>query len=526
MKKLNYIIGLSALIILSAGCKKDLNRTPTNAITADVAYNTPAGYKQVLAKMYGGFALTGNGGPDASVGDVAGIDQGSSDFLRLFWNLQELTTDEAAIVWNDPGLQDFHVMNWTSTNIMIRGLYSRSMYHITACNEFIRESAEAKLSSRNITGTEADNIRHYQAEARFLRAYEYWVLLDLFGNPPFVTENDPIGKFIPSQIKRADLFTYIESELKAIEPLLVDAKQNEYGRADKAAANALLARLYLNAEVYTGQARYTEAITAAQKVISSGYTLNPKYANLFLGDNNVNNPETILALNYDGVNSQTYGGTTYLINAAISAALDPKTFGVPNGGWSGMRATKNLPLLFADYSGATDKRAMFAAGSIEMNDITVYTDGLAVTKFKNITSTGTIPASANGVYASTDFPLFRLAEMYLVYAEAVKRGGTGAEGQAITYLNLLRTRAYGNASGNITSYTLNDVLDERGRELYWEGFRRSDLIRYGRFTGDNYLWPWKGGAKAGKGVEAFRVLYPLPSTDIIANPNLVQNAGY
>ena len=526
MKKFNYIIGLSALILLSAGCKKDLNRVPTNAITADAAYSSPAGYKQVLAKMYGGFALTGNGGPDATVGDVAGIDQGSSDFLRLFWNMQELTTDEAAIVWNDPGLQDFHVMNWTSTNIMVRGLYSRSMYHITALNEFIRESTDAKLSSRNITGTEADNIRHYQAEARFLRAYEYWVLLDLYGNPPFVTENDPIGKFIPPQIKRADLFTYIESELKAIEPLLVAAKQNEYGRADKAAANALLARLYLNAEVYTGQGRYTDAITSAQKVIGSGYTLHPKYANLFLGDNNVNNPETILALNYDGVNSQSYGGTTYLINAAISGALDPKTFGIPNGGWSGMRATKNLPLLFADYSGATDKRAKFAGSNIEMNDLTVYTDGLAVTKFSNITSTGTIPASPNGVYSSTDFPLFRLAEMYLIYAEAVKRGGTGTEGQAVTYLNLLRTRAYGNANGNITSYTLNDVLDERGRELYWEGFRRSDLIRYGRFTGDNYLWPWKGGAKAGKGVETFRVLYPLPSTDIIANPNLVQNAGY
>jgi hypothetical protein len=130
MKTLKYITGLVLLIAVSSGCKKDLDRKPTNAITADVAYNSPAGYKQVLAKIYGAFALTGNGGPDATVGDVAGIDQGSSDFLRLFWNLQELTTDEAAIVWNDPGLQDFHVMNWTSTNVMIRGLYSRSMYHI------------------------------------------------------------------------------------------------------------------------------------------------------------------------------------------------------------------------------------------------------------------------------------------------------------------------------------------------------------------------------------------------------------
>jgi hypothetical protein len=527
MHRLNYIIGLTALVIVLGGCQKDLNRVPTNAITADVAYATPEGYKQVLAKMYGAFALTGNSGPDATVGDIAGIDQGSSDFLRLFWNLQELTTDEAAIVWNDPGLQDFHIMNWTSTNILIRGLYSRSLYHITACNEFIRESTDAKLSSRNITGAEADNIRHYQAEVRFLRAYEYWVLLDMFGNPPFVTENDPIGgQFIPKQIKRADLFAYIETELKAIEPLLVDARQNEYGRVDKAAANALLARLYLNAEVYTGQGRYTDAAATAQKVISSGYSLNSSYANLFLGDNNLNNPETILALNYDGVNTQSYGGTTYLINAAINAALDPKKFGVPNGGWGGMRSTKNLPLLFADYSGATDKRAMFAGSNIEMTDLTVYTDGLAVTKFKNITSSGATPASANGVYASTDFPLFRLAEMYLIYAEAVKRGGTGSDQTAIGYLNLLRVRAYGNTSGNISSFSLNDVLDERGRELYWEGFRRSDLIRYGRFTGDNYLWPWKGGVKGGRGVEPYRALFPLPSSDIISNPNLVQNTGY
>lgn len=529
MKTLKYILGFSLAVLISSSCKKDLDRTPTNAITADLAYNTPAGYKQVLAKIYGAFALTGNGGPDATVGDVAGIDQGSSDFLRLFWNLQELTTDEAAIVWNDPGLQDFHVMNWTSTNVLIRGLYSRSMYHITASNEFIRESSDDKLTSRGITGTDADNIRHYRAEARFLRAYQYWVLLDLFGNPPFVTENDPIGKFIPKQISRAELFSYIETELKAIEPLLAAPKQNEYGRADRAAAEALLARLYLNAEVYlgTGKGRYTDAVTYAQKVITSGYSLNSSYARLFMGDNNLNNPETIMSINYDGVNSQTYGGTTYLINAAVNAAMDPKAFGVPNGGWGGMRSTKNLPLLFTDYSGATDKRALFSGSKLEMDDITVFTDGLAVTKFKNINSTGTTPASANGVYASTDFPLFRLAEMYLVYAEAVKRGGTGgSEGTAISYLNLLRTRAYGNANGNITSYSLNDILDERGRELYWEGFRRSDLIRYGRFTGDTYLWPWKGGAKAGKGVEAYRALYPLPSTDIIANPNLVQNTGY
>ncbi|GAA4905468.1 RagB/SusD family nutrient uptake outer membrane protein [Mucilaginibacter defluvii] len=528
MKAFKYIAGIIMLAATVSSCQKDLNRVPTNALTADKVYSTPEGYKQSLAKIYGAFALTGNGGPDAGEGDIAGIDQGTSDFLRLFWNLQELTTDEAAIVWNDPGLQDFHVMNWTSTNVMIRGLYSRCLYHITACNEFIRESTDEKIASRNISGAEAENIRRYRAEARFLRAFEYWVLMDLFGNPPFVTENDPIGKFTPPQTNRANLFNYIESELKAIEPELVAAKQNEYGRADQAAAQALLARIYLNAEVYLGSGnnKYNDAITYAEKVINSAYSLNTSYRSLFLGDNNVNNTETIFAINYDGVNSQTYGGTTYLINAAVSGAMGPATFGVPNGGWSGMRSTRNLPETFGDYSGNTDKRAMFAGNKIEMDDITIFTDGLAVAKFSNITSTGTTPPSPNGVYTSTDFPLFRLAEMYLVYAEAVKRGGTGSEATAIGYINLLRQRAYGNNSGNISTYTLNDVLNERTRELYWEGFRRSDLIRYGRFTGSSYLWPWKGGARNGRAVEAFRALFPLPSSDVNANPNLVQNQGY
>lgn len=531
MKRLfnkTLILSLFGLLVFSA-CEKDLNRKPLNDITSDIAYKDLAGYKGVLAKVYGAYALTGNGGPNASVGDVAGIDQGASDFLRLFWNLQELTTDEAAIVWNDPGLQDFHVMNWTSSNVLLRGLYSRCLYQITLCNEFIRETDPAKVSSRGITSADADKIKQFQAEARFIRAYQYWVLMDLFGNPAFVTEKDPIGKFLPQQIKRADLFNYVESELKAIEPDLAVPKTNEYGRADQAADWALLARMYLNAEVYLGQGkgRYTDAITYAKKVIDSGYALNPNYSNLFKADNDKNNPETILSINYDGINSQTYGGTTYLINASLSAALGPSAYGVPNGGWSGMRSTQSLPTTFSDYSGNTDKRAMFKGNKLTMDELQVYADGLAVVKFSNLTSTGQTAPSTNGVYASTDFPLFRLAEQYLIYAEAVKRGGTGgSDAQALQYVNLLRERAYGNHNGDVTSLTLDDILNERSRELYWEGFRRTDLIRYGKFTGDNYLWAWKGGVKAGKGVENFRALYPIPSADIIANPNLVQNQGY
>lgn len=510
-----------------SSCKKDLDRTPINTATADVVYNSATGYKSALAKVYGAYALTGSSGSGSS--DLGGIDAGTSDFLRLYWNAQELPTDEAICAWNDVGLHDFHDMNWTAGNTFLQGLYTRSIYQITVANSFIAESTDDKLASRGITGADADNVRHYRAEARFLRAFQYWVLMDLFANPPFVDENFPIGKSYPTQTSRAALFTYVESELKAIDSSLLPAHTAEYGRADQAAEWALLSRMYLNAEVYlgAGKGRYTDAAAYAQKVINSGYTLATNYRNLFLADNNVSNPEVILSINYDGISGQNYGGTTFIINSCINGSMNPTSFGVPSGGWGGNRAVSTLPQqTFGDYSGNTDKRAMFTGSKITNDDESTFTDGLAVTKWKNITSTGAAGASSNGVFASTDFPIFRLAEMYLTYAEAVLRGGTGSTATALQYYNLVRTRAYGNANGNAAAIGLNDILNERGREFYFEAQRRTDLIRFGVFTSDSYKWPWKGGLLAGRGVDSYRTIYPIPSTDLLANPNLKQNTGY
>lgn len=520
--KILSIIAGSLLMITS--CSKDLNLKPTNDITADVAYATPAGYKEGMAKVYGSFATTGNEG--ASSGDLGGIDAGTSDFLRLFWVAQELPTDEAACAWvGDNGVQDMDFMQWNSSNVLLLGIYARSIYQITLVNEFLRESTDAKLASRGITGDDATEIKYYVAEARFLRAFQYWVLMDLFGNPPFVTEQSTVGKESPKQITRSELFQYVESELLAIDGSLKET--NEYGRVTRAADWALLARLYLNAKTYTGTERYTDAATYAEKVIKSGYySLNSSYANLFKADNNVNNPEVILSINYDGVKTQNYGGTTYLINAAVSADMNPDSFGVPSGGWGGNRSRASLPALFGNYATTKDKRAMFFGTNPTITDMSIFAQGLAITKFTNKTSTGQTAPSVGGVYCSTDFPLFRLAEMYLIYAEAVLRGGSGSATTALNYVNLLRQRAYGDTSGNLSSLTLDNILDERGRELYWEAFRRTDLVRFGKFTEASYLWPFKGGVVNGKGVDSYRNIYPLPSTDVIANPNLTQNSGY
>lgn len=526
MKKYIYkIVFTACLAVGMVSCKKNLDLLPTNDVTSETVYQTAAGYQQAFAKVYGSYATTGNNGP-AGNGDIQGIDEGTSDFLRLFWKAQELSTDEAVIAWGDAGIQDFHNMNWSSSNPFLKGLYFRSLYQITLCNEFIRQSADDKLSSRGISGTDADKIRGFKTEARFLRAFQYWVLMDLFGNPPFVTEADALGAALPPQKQRKEVFEYIESELKAIETELPAARSNEYGRADKAAAEALLARIYLNAKVYTGTDRYTDAITYSKKVIDAGYSLETNYSDLMLADNNLNKKEFILTINYDGANTQGYGGATFLTHAEVGGSMAPGSFGI-SGGWYGLRTTKNLPNLFPDYTGGADKRSQFytSGQNLEIKDLSSFGDGLAVTKFKNVTRSGAKGKSLD--FADMDFPLFRLPEMYLIYAESVLRGGTGGDkATAIQYINNLRTRAYGNASGNVADINVDFILDERARELYWEGFRRTDLIRYGKFTTGTYLWPFKGGVANGKPVEDYRNVYPIPSIEITSNTNLKQNTGY
>jgi starch-binding outer membrane protein, SusD/RagB family len=520
------------IIVMMVSCTKKLDLVPTNDITAQIVYSTPAGYKQALAKIYGAFALTGNAGgtgsPDIPPQIIA--DEGNSDFLRLYWNLQELTTDEASWTWqNDAGVRGLHEMSWSSINPIVGGVYYRSFFQITICNDFIRQASDASLSTRGITGADADNIRRYRTEARFLRAYQYWVLMDLFANPPFVTENDAIGTGIPAQIQRKDLFTYIETELKAIDADLAAPKANEYGRADQAAAWALLARMYLNAQVYTGTARYTDAITYCNKV-RAAYTLHPDYRELMLADNHLNTDEFIFSIAYDATYTQNWGGTTYL---AHGPAAVPGSISGTSGNWGGLRFTQNFVNLFSDPSGNTDKRAQFytPGQNMVMTDLYTGTDGYSCTKYRNKTRSGGPAPHADpaGNWVDIDFPLFRLGEVYLTYAESVLRGGTGGDAAtALTLINQLRTRAYGNASGNITAgqLTIDFILDERGRELYYETHRRTDLIRYGKFTTATYLWAWKGGVSAGRSVDTKYNIFPLPTTDLSSNPNLVQNTGY
>lgn len=538
MKKIKF---LTPVILITAflfsSCVKDLDVEPIdpNVNTLNNVFKDQAAYKRALAKIYASYAVSGQTGGGGGSPDISGIDENFGNYVRQYWGLQELSTDEAIIAWDDATIKDFHWQTWSPNDVFTTAIYSRIFYTVTISNEFIR-NVNNKIGSAS--GTFLSDLKAFKAEARFLRALSYWHAIDMFGNVPFITEADLPGAFFPKRITRADLFSYIEKELKEIENDIVPARQNEYARADRGAAWFLLAKLYLNAKVYIGTEKYTDALTYINKVIAAGYSLDSNYERLFSADNNQSR-EIVFPIAFDGQNTQQYGGMTFILHASNGGGMPLNGI---DGGWGGIRTIKNFVAKFnisesnfastTQYKGA-DKRGMFffdnSSWQWEITNVGTFTQGIGVTKFKNVTSTGGAAPNAHPTFVSSDFPMFRLADAYLMYAEAVVRGGSGGDmATAVGYVNALRQRAYGNNSGNINTsdLTLNFLLDERGRELYWEGHRRTDLVRFGQFTNGTYVWEWKGKVKDGTQTGSYRDLYPIPVNDLNANPNLRQNAGY
>lgn len=506
-------------------------------IIGENAYQNLGDYTSGIAKVYAGLALSGQQGATGQ-GDLGGINEGFGQYLRAYWQMQQLPTDETKIAWNDGTLQTFNFQTWSSSSEFVNAGYSRFLYEVELANQFLRDSNDGRLDAIGLSDADKAIVRQYRTEARWLRALGYYHALDLFGNVPFKTENDPVGSFYPPQYTRAQLFSFIESELLAIETEMLEARSAPYGRVDRAGAWALLAKMYLNAEVYIGQPKYAETVVYCEKIMNAGYSLANNYENLFRSDNHIGDAknEIIFAIPYDANHTQTDGGTTFIINASIGGNASPAELGVPGGGWGGIRTTKNLVYLFApdgNVNNVNDARGKaYSSGNgifftdgqtLEINDIGQYKQGYGVFKFKNIDSDGTPGATGenNTNQSSVDYPLFRLGDVYLMWTEAkLKTGGADA-----TYVNMLRTRA--NAA-TVSAGQINDqfILDERGRELYWEATRRTDLIRFGQFTGGSYLWPWKGQSIQGTATDARYNLFPLPVADLAANPNLTQNPGY
>lgn len=542
MNKKILIFGIILSALMISSCVKDLDvipQDPTKILAGNLG-DDPAYMNQALGKIYASFIISGQGANGGD--DIAASDGNFFTTMRALWNLQEITTDEAICAWGDVGIADLNTQTWSPSNPFLTALYQRLALSITYANDFINNA--------QLYGTE--NVDRYVAEARFLRALAYYWAIDLFGQFPFTTEEDGVGKFFPEIGTRQEIFNYIESELLAIENSL-GAPRFSYPQADQAAAWMLLSRLYLNAEVYTGTPRWSDVVTYTGRVIGAGYSLAPDYRQNFSADNDGrSNPEMIFAWEQDGMNVQGYVGTTFIIESSSDAQyIRAEDFHglTSNTNWNGNRARiqfldvmvdtiatyGNVPIPASDptFSECPDQR-VFLKMKKDRNIPSPSASGdygIGVYKFTARNANGTLPANYNTAYACTDFPVFRLADAYMMRAEALFRLG-GAENiqAAVNDINLIRQRAYGDDSGNIevADLTLDFIIDERAREFYYEAQRRTDLVRFGKFTGGDYLWQWKGGAYAGTSTSEHLNLFPIPGDELSSNPNYngQNNPGY
>lgn len=520
MKKIStkIILGLCTVALLLSSCADELDTKPKVELSLEnLLAKDPNAVQGLLSKMYGTLALSGSNGAGSS--DISGADVGETAFLRGIINLQDFTADGMKNRWGDDGLDQLTTTSrWTPNNKFFRYLYDRIYYIVPQTTNIIIALDKVDVA----------NEEQIVSELRFIRAFSYYYMIDCFGKGVIVNESN-YGSTTPlPQASRQELFDYVESELLDIEEKIGVA--NEYGRANKAVVRMLLAKLYLNAEVYTGTARWDDALTYTNKVINEGgYKLADNFVSVFSGDNNVpidGKNEIIFPLIADAVVSQSFGNTTYLVNGSCSTeTMNINDFGTSDA-WSGHRATKAWYGLFGDLGASPDDRAKLfwtTGHNYEMTNYKTWKDGYPSVKFRNTNFSG--PSNSTS-FSSTDFPLYRLSDAYLMYAELTLRGAAGGSvPQALEYVNLVRGRSNADViqTGDLT---LDFILDERARELNFEGHRRTDLIRFGKFTGSAYIWPWKGNTMEGTSIPDTYRLFPIPATALQANVNLTQNPGF
>lgn len=525
----NFILPIAALLVVAlSSCFGDLNVEPADqdVFLAEDFYTDAASYRQGLAGVYGNLSLTGTGGEGSS--NISGIDGGTSQYARVLWFLNEFTTDEAKWTYeNDPGLAELNRNTWSANNVVLLGGFSRVMLSVAFANEYLRQTTDELLTQRGVNDALRADIAVYRAEARFLRALSYYHMMDWYGKAPFVTEASSVGAEQPEEINRAELFAFIESELLDIVGSMAAPQTNEYGRADQAAAWMLLAKIYLNAEVYTGTDRYSDCMTYCQNILGSSYSLTGEFLHNFTADNNISGAnEIIFPVVFDGTNARSWGVTTVLGNGQIGS-VEGNASDYHVRGWGGaIRVTRQFSevMLNGTYDNDDRNTMQTTDRTIDITDITRPATGYVVYKWSNLTSDGLDGSDID--ILDIDFPMFRLADVYLMYAEAFLRGGGGDAGTAVSLINDLRTRANNPNMINTADLTLDLVLEERLVELYWEGHRRQDLIRYGLYTGSQYLWNWKGNALSGIPIPSYRSIFPIPAQSLAANGNLSQNTGY
>lgn len=568
MKTIYNIVCAGLLLTGFASCSDELNISSIDPQSSGSFEDM-----QLLAKQYAVLGLTGQQGA-AGKGDMKG-DEGETGFYRTTFNLQELCSDELLWAWqNDVDIPAITNIGWTSSSQRTDWAYQRLAYDVMLNNQFLTMN-EGKADGE---------WPHYLAEVRFIRALHYWYFLDLFHRAPF---KDKFNTELPVDKSGKDLYEWLDKELTDIEPNLAPIgsfnDMNNFGRADQGAAYALHARLALNSEVYTDGAvkDYQKAIEYCDKVINSGkYDLCrvPKngytgYEQLFMADNDENDAsrkEMIFAIRQDGAHTRQWGGAQYLVASIRKAGMpyvaindawscnfarlallkqwfaDPeKDIRIPSEQSAGAYVTScgvavdklsEEQVIEGDrqFGGSTeeirrlagDDRALFYGGmgggyrKFTNKTISGFNDGLSITKWNGKRSDGAVTHDVQ--FADNDIPLFRLAEMYLTRAEATFRNG-GSVNKQLADINELRARANAAPVEKVDEQLL---IGEWSREFYMEGRRRSDLVRFGMFTGNKYIWDFKGGVAVGTSVDKHYDVYPIPANEISLNPNMKQNPQY
>lgn len=571
LNKFKTIAPAVALLLTASlsSCMADLDKGNINP-NVDGTPNITGLY----SKCYAGLIMEGNdGNADFTIDDA-----GKSTLLRNLFNFNEIPTDEAICWWSDGGIADVAYNKFDPGNATLKNLYCRLMSNISYQNHFL-----------SLDAAKAEPTKY--AEVRVLRAYSYFLMLDFFGDPTFI---DKISAETPRQahaynekfeegksytraellqMGREFLFNWVENELLAAEPNLLEAKPEtdsdpDYGRIDKGTCWLLLSRLYLNAGTYLnndGQNNpyWNKALEYAEKVINSPYALfddskmsadakangYKPYDLLFMGDNGSNGSscEALLPLLQDGEKTHGYGGSMFFVAALWDATMRTvvgKDAATTANTWSGMRVRPQFvekfftdPKVVVNKSASEiramnvdDRAILWGKGNsdgdrtLEIGANDKFVKGIATPKWNNnYSTTGSTPHDSYNV--DIDFFLFRVAEAYLNAAEAEMHINGEGSAKAKGYIDALRNRAHAAVRA---SYTLNDVLDERSRELYCEGQRRTDLIRFNQFGGTQatYKWELKGGSTNGTTFAKTNNLYPIPSSEILSNKNLTQIDGY
>ena len=543
-KFFKYIIPALSLVfsVNFTSCLGDLDVTPIDP-NLNVEFDQNANF----AKIYAGLAITGNKGPDGQ-GDIADTDEGASGLMRMLFNLNELPTDEAICAWSgDVDVYPLNFAKFTASNGVVLNMFNRLYIQIAQCNNFLIQT-EGKDDEESLT---------QRAEVRFIRALDYYYLIDLYGNVPFVDENTGIGTYVPERITRANLYTYIEKELKEIEPQMKAPRANVYGRADQAAIWMLLSRLYLNAEVYTGDPQWNACIQECDDIINSGkYSLDINYSDPFKAHNE-NSLENILVIPYDEIFA-----TGFNYHLAALHGANQKTYDLVGSPW-GAGAYKGIPQ-FIDTYDPDDERlnATWLGGPQYASDRTPLTGSYDLMGqpliFVNKMPNGIFTGEAEGYRwlkyevemgarseLNNDLVLFRLTQVHMMKAECLLR--TGKADQAASIVSMVRKRAFKEHPekaivsgaqlqekscykyGTVENYVLtsqNQVYpekfgrfyDELGWEFAGESYRRRDMIRFGHFTKAKWLSHEPNGD--------YKTVFPLPQKVVDTNPNLEQNPNY